>query len=212
MKRLSPAETASLVQQHAILSFFDTPNLPFQAFSYQKGEILSSPLNPLEHLLILVQGSVRIYLLQDDGWSQVIVPETGAGPCGKLFGDLEFACGTVTPFFSEAMEETVCIALSLTECGEQLHRDVTFLHHVMRSMADKLEYTTSTGIGSTTLEDRLTALFRAVPDGILEDVEVCAQRLHCSRRQLQRVLKKLCEEGQVERTGRGQYRLAEELP
>ena len=46
-------------------------------------------------------------------------------------------------------------------------------------------------------------------DHAISSVNQAMQALHCSRRQLQRVLKKLCDEGLVVKTGRGHYRLRE---
>ena len=39
-------------------------------------------------------------------------------------------------------------------------------------------------------------------------MESATLQLRCSRRQLQRVLKKLCLQGKIEKVGKGRYRLA----
>ncbi len=205
MKVLGTEEAVRLVEQYHVAEFFDTPDLPFRAFLYRSGEVITSPLNPLEDLLILVRGSVRICQLEESGeWKLIADVVRG---CGQIFGDMEFACETPTSFFTEAVEECVCIALSMEECGERLHRDVRFLHRILRSMGEKVRYNLDQGICSASLEERLLSLFQDAPNHSLTGIEGTAQRLRCSRRQLQRVLKKMCEEGTLRRTGRGQYRM-----
>ena len=51
---------------------------------------------------------------------------------------------------------------------------------------------------------------RNAPAFELNGIEAAVLQLRCSRRQLQRVLKKLCETGQVEKTGKGRYRWKKE--
>ena len=45
------------------------------------------------------------------------------------------------------------------------------------------------------------------PEETLSGLERETFRLHCSARQLQRVLNQLAAEGRVEKTGKGRYRL-----
>ena len=62
---------------------------------------------------------------------------------------------------------------------------------------------------SSSVEERVLFFLGTVqPDHAITSVNQALQPLHCSRRQLQRVLKKLCDGGRVVKTGRGCYRLA----
>ena len=47
------------------------------------------------------------------------------------------------------------------------------------------------------------------PARILNGIEHAALRLQCSRRQLQRVIKSLCEQGKLVRLGKGRYKMTE---
>ena len=59
-----------------------------------------------------------------------------------------------------------------------------------------------------TVEDRLLRYMHDFcSDGIMNGVEKTMYMLRCSRRQLQRALSCLCEDGQIERIGKGRYRL-----
>ena len=43
--------------------------------------------------------------------------------------------------------------------------------------------------------------------GSLKSIEEATNYLHCSRRQLQRILKKLCDEGKIIKEGKGKYKI-----
>ena len=43
--------------------------------------------------------------------------------------------------------------------------------------------------------------------GSLKSIEEATNYLHCSRRQLQRILKKLCVEGKMIKVGKGKYKI-----
>ena len=65
-------------------------------------------------------------------------------------------------------------------------------------------------IARQTLKEKvLLYLEKEAPDQTIHSVNEAVIFLHCSRRQIQRVLKKLCEEGKLQKLGRGCYRLAE---
>lgn len=60
-------QTAKAVQEHHIDQYFSTRDLPFQLHQYEKGEFLCSPFKPLDDFLFLVNGSVYLYDVRQDG-------------------------------------------------------------------------------------------------------------------------------------------------
>ena len=59
-----------------------------------------------------------------------------------------------------------------------------------------------------TLEEKVLLYLRKIQlNHEISSVTQALQPLHCSRRHLQRVLKKLCDEGLIIKTGRGTYKL-----
>ena len=170
---------------------------------FEKGEFLTHLFRPLEQFLIVAEGSVSIYDLSDDG-SIHYVAKVGAG---ALLGDVEF-CGTKSnPFYAEAAEQVVCLAIPFAENRSALESDPLFLRFALQQMAQKLSLS-SMDIARQTLEEKvLLYLEKVQPDHSIHSVNEAVIALHCSRRQLQRVLKTLCESGQLERTGKGQYRI-----
>ena len=87
-----------------------------------------------------------------------------------------------------------------------LESDVTFLHYLLRSLTDKLKHSTRTETTGGSLEDRLLHwMDKSCPDGTLTHMGETAALLHCSTRQLQRVLRHLTETGVLRRVGKGIY-------
>lgn len=62
-------------------------------------------------------------------------------------------------------------------------------------------------VAAATIEERVVLYMQATPGQELWGIENAVLQLRCSRRQLQRVLKKLCASGRAEKTGKGCYRL-----
>ena len=171
---------------------------------FEKGELINDPLQPLSRFYIIVKGSVSIYNLTDDG-SIRYISEAAAG---TLLGDMEFSGAGNQSFYIEAGETVLCLALPFRENLGCLENDPVFLRFVLRQLAGKLSLSAMITAAAQTLEEKLLFfLSRVQPDHEIRSVNQTLQPLHCSRRQLQRVLKKLCEEGRIIKTGRGRYRL-----
>lgn len=193
-----------LVEDYHIRTFFDTPHLVFCALSWNKGEVICSPLNAPEYLLFLVQGSIRMYDLHPDGTTSPVAVVSGFA----LVGDVEYVTNAKPRYYLEAAEDCVCVALPFAPYREALEQDVTFLHCMLEVMADKFTESTEQSFSAGDLEERLlTYLREEAPEHKMEGVEPALCQLRCSRRQLQRVLSKLCQEGTLLRLGKGRYQL-----
>ena len=57
------------LQTAGIPAYFETEGLNFRLVSFEKGELLSSPVRPLRDLLFVLEGTVQVYLLREDGSS-----------------------------------------------------------------------------------------------------------------------------------------------
>lgn len=185
--------------------YFGTRPPVMRLLRFEKGEYLSHPLKPLHQFLLVVQGSARIYGIQEDSrMFGVSYVRTNA-----LLGDIEFCQIKHNPFFTEAVEPVLCLALPFAENRAVLENDPVFLRFVMGQLARKLALSSRTSTTAQPLEERLLfCLQQPQFGGKIEHLDSILSHLHCSRRQLQRVLKKLCDAGQLEKTGRGCYRLA----
>lgn len=176
-----------------------------RAYRYERGEIITSPSMPSEEIMFIVDGSAAIYGIRADGssfpLSIIKAPE--------IIGDLEFTAGASTAFFVEARETVTAVALSLGYCRERLWNDSRFLHAILRSLSDKLMRIAFTEGVSETVEERVISYLKDFSnDGALDGVEDATYMLRCSRRQLQRVLRKLTDKGIIKKAGKGRYILS----
>lgn len=198
------AQVAYWLNRSGVDGWFDTPGLDFFLERFAKGEYLAAPGQPLQDLLCVVQGTVQIYGLRRDG--SLVPVNLSRSP--TLLGDMEFVNEGLAPFFAQARTEVLCLCLPLAPNRTRLAGDVRFLHRVLRSFADKLTFFSSVDLPAATTEERVLLYLRqSAPDHTLQGVEAATMLLRCSRRQLQRALKKLCEGGKIQKTGKGCYRL-----
>ncbi len=173
---------------------------------FEKGEILNDPLKPLDRFYILVRGSVSIYNLTEDGTIRYISKASR----GTLLGDMEFSGAGNQSFYIEAAETVLCLAMPFRENQSVLENDPVFLRFVVRQLAGKLSLSAVMTASAQTLEEKvLFFLGKVQADHTISSVNQALQALHCSRRQLQRVLKKLCDESLIVKMGRGRYRMKE---
>lgn len=192
------------LEQLEIRDCFDTKNLRFKMHEYEKGEFLSAPHIVQKDLLFLVEGTVQIYGIHNDAR---LIP-VNLVKKGTLIGDLEFCTGMNSTLFSEAADNVICLALSVDVYRDVLNRDIKFLHYLIRSLIKKVYFYTDMDSPAVSLEERvLSHLKMQRRDYTLRGIGEAALQFHCSRRQLQRVLRKLCDEGSVEKVKKGEYRL-----
>lgn len=185
--------------------YFQTCPAQIHLVQFEKGEFLTHPFQPLEQFLIVAEGSVTIYSLSDDGSIHYV---TKAGT-GTLLGDVEFCDVKNNPFYAEATERVLCLAIPFSENRTALENDPIFLRFTLQQMAQKLSLS-SMDVTSQTLEEKVLRYLEKVRhDHTIHSVNEAIISMHCSRRQMQRVLKKLCDEGKLMKNGRGSYRLIE---
>lgn len=206
MQKIRDAAKVSMwVEKGNIRNCFSTPNLNFQLYRYEKGEQLTSPSKKLEEILFVVEGTIRVYGLRSNGTVFPINQQNAP----LLLGDIEFTDHNPTTFFAEAVTPVFCIALPVQPYEQQLHADIRFLHVLLRAYAEKLRIFAFLEAPAENIADRvLLYLKNFSPTHELNGIEGAVLQLRCSRRQLQRVLQKLCAQGKVEKVGRGHYRLA----
>lgn len=204
-KIFDPRLLEQMLKKWAIPERFDTPGLDFQLVRFSRGKFLVAPFLPMDHFLFVVRGEVHIYGLREDGgaFSVHLVGQ------GILLGDMEFIRRQQLPFYTEALGEVLCVALPMETYRERLHRDVKFLHTLLDSVSDKFLLFTRMGDSAQPVEQKLLTFLRDIqPDHTLHSINAGVMQLHCSRAQLQRVVRKLCQEGELEKVGKGRYRLA----
>lgn len=205
MKEIANQDTLEYIFASQRAHFQKTPPV-MKLLEFEKGEILNDPLQTLSCFYIIVKGSVAIYHLTSDGSIRYVSKASG----GTLLGDMEFSGAGSQSLYIEASETVLCLAMPFRENKDVLENDPVFLRFVLSQLAGKLSLSAALTASMQTLEEKVLFFLRKIQkDHAITSVNQALQSLHCSRRQLQRVLKKLCEAGLLVRTGRGHYRLNE---
>ena len=126
MKRIfDPALLDFYLQKHEIPSLFDTPDLAFSLYQFEKGERLDT-LNPEEYLSFLVDGSIEISANRADGTSYPIGYLDGF----TCIGDMEFCGKRDDTHQIEARTTALCIVLPLASTKDDalFQLPVEFFH------------------------------------------------------------------------------------
>lgn len=205
MKKIRDTKRLEIYYKEQQLHFQQKPQL-LKLIQFEKGELLNGPMHPLKGFYIVVEGSVSIYYITEEGNIRHIF-KAGAG---ILLGDMEFSGIEREMYYVEAAETVICLAIPFQENGNMLENDPIFLRFVLAQLAEKLSLSSRMDVVTQTLEEKLIFYLSNVePNHEISSVSQTLQVLHCSRRQLQRVLKSLCDDNILIKKGRGCYILKE---
>ena len=192
------------LSEYKIDTYFDTPNLPFRLYEYTPGEMMNVLHPGDEYLKFIVRGVFDLYTILDDGSPYLIHHCKGFG----FIGEMDYCGKQAAGRYQEVIETVHSIELPLKSLKEVLDKDNRFLHFLLDTMASRLALSMHIRTIDTSAEDVLLAHMRwRCPNHTITSVEETAFHLNYSRRQLQRVLKKLTEQGVLEKLGKGTYRL-----
>ncbi len=171
---------------------------------YEKGEFVTTPLQK-EHLFqIIIQGSLSIYFIRDDG----SVYSLANSQKNDLLGEMEIFSHQTSNVYAEANDDLTCLALSIETSKDALLENCRFLQLICESLAQKMESVTTIDAAPASLKQRvLTYMMYKCNEGELKGLQQAAFHLNCSARQLQRILNQHEADGAVIKTGKGTYRL-----
>lgn len=172
---------------------------------YEKGEFVATPLQE-EHLFqIILQGSVSIYFIRDDG----SVYSLANSRKDDLLGEMELFLHHPANVYAEANDDVVCLALSIEAVRSVLLENCRFLQLVCESLTQKMESVTTLDAAPASLKQRVLIYMKYLCKGELKGLQQTAFHLNCSVRQLQRILNQHEADGTVIKTGKGAYRLTD---
>lgn len=175
---------------------------PLHLYQLEPHEILNDKLNPKQFLLFLVAGKIKISNIREDGSLHQI---TLLDSC-TCFGDMEFAQPTIKQHIIETMSTCEFLAIDLTNERTHIEQDSEFLLFLLRSITEKTCIITNAQSETTDIESKvLYYLNNESNTHTIQGVEQLAQHINCSRRQLQRILKKLCDTKQIRKVQKGIY-------
>ncbi|MDO4493861.1 MAG: hypothetical protein Q4C53_08265 [Clostridia bacterium] len=173
---------------------------PLFLAEYAAGEAVSG--NGL--FQVVTCGTLSISFVRADGSAYHL----SSGGAGYIIGEMNLFSGENEAVLAVATSPLKALAVDTALHRETLLSDNAFLRLIGETMARKMEVITDADAAPGSLPERVLNYIRFKCDNReLRGVENAAFRLRCSARQLQRVLNRLAEEGRIEKTGKGRYRL-----
>ena len=186
---------------HAVL---DSLALDFYLIKYEKGELVISPFQNELLFQILEHGSINIYFIRDDGTRYSL----SNGTTDYFLGDMEIFYPKSNNIYAEAAENLTCISFSIEKNREILLSNNKFLELICNSLSAKIGTMTAIDAAPASLTERVISYMRyKCEHETLKGIEQAAFHLHCSARQLQRILNQSEAAGLVRKLGKGTYRL-----
>lgn len=186
---------------HAVL---DSLDVEFYLIKYEKGEFVSSPFQKECLFQIVEQGSINIYFIRDDGTRYSL----SNGTADYFLGDMDIFYPKSSNIYAEAAENLICISFSIEKYREILLSSNKFLQLMCNSLSAKIGAMTTMDVAPASLRERVISYMKyKCDDETLKGIERAAFHLHCSARQLQRILNQSEAAGLVEKLGKGTYKL-----
>jgi len=190
---------------HHMNDLFSMPDVPFELYALDKGEFINHVLDPNEHMNFLVDGKIRIYNLRDDNSLYQISRWNGF----MCLSDMEFVRMTHKEYMVECQSPCEVVSIPLNRIRGLLENDPVFLRFLLLSLGKKLASMSESLAETGDLRSRVLYAMTYEMNGTLSGVGHAAEGLKCSRRQLQRLLKELCDEGIIVKIKKGTYALTE---
>lgn len=171
---------------------------------YKKNEFVTMPLQQIHLFQIIIQGTVSIYFIRDDG----SVYSLANGRKNDLLGEMEIFPHQPGNVYAEANDDVICLALSIESSKNALLKNCRFLQLICESLTQKMESVTTLDAAPASLKQRVLVYMKYKCKGELKGLQKAAFHLNCSARQLQRILNQHEADGIVTKTGKGAYKLA----
>lgn len=194
------------LQKFHIRSFFDTQELPFRLYEYAPGEMINV-VHPMEESIkFIVEGVFDHYALHEDGTPYLIAHCDGFG----FMGDLAFCRRQPQNRYQQVIETLRAVELPLEPLRDILEQDNRFLRFLLDTMAQRMTMSIHRRSYLPSAQQALIAYLRWMcPDYTVTNVGDLSNQLNYSRRQVQRVLRELTEQGVLIKNGKGHYILTE---
>lgn len=204
MKRIYDVQAIKdLIKEHDIDKFFDNTDLPFYIIQYEKGELLKKPVSG-DLLQIGISGEINIYFIRDDGEKYFLSKDKNS----FILGSIELMVENNVQVYAEALTDVTVIALPLDTNREALLADNKFLKKALSGMIQIIAFNMNCKAVASSLPERVINYMKFYcSDNILKGIGKTAFHLHCSDRQLQRILNDLESKGIVKKCGKGTYKL-----
>lgn len=153
---------------------------------------------------IVIYGSLSIYFIREDGSRYSL----STGGKGYIIGDMELFTEHDNSVLAEATDPLLVLALNTTLYQKELLENIPFMQLIASNMAKKIVSIMNQEAIYSSLSDRVLNYMRyKCPDMTLRGIEKAAFKLHCSSRQLQRILNVLETKDIIKKLGKGTYKI-----
>lgn len=205
MKRIMDEKRAAvLLEDIPYRSLLEELNIPLFLAAYEAGEMISAPWKQQAAFQIVCKGEISIYYVRDDG-SRYSLAEGREAYC---LGEMALFGTEDATVFAQAMTDVVCLTFSVTGNEDKLLNCNSFLRLVCQNTAKKLSAAMMHNAVSSLLSERVWNYMQfKCENGILKGLEKTAFQLHCSERQLQRIMNSFESNGMVKKIGKGTYQI-----
>ena len=205
MERIFDKEKiATSIAKSKYCDLLETLDIDFYLIKYDKGELVCSPFQTELLFQIVEQGSIAIYFIRDDGSRYSL----SNGTADYFLGDMDLFYPKSGSIYAEAENSLTCIAFSIEKHRETLLSNSKFLSFICKSLSAKIGAITTMDAAPASLTERVLSYMRYKCEGAtLKGVEQAAFHLHCSPRQLQRILNRCEADGMVRKLGKGTYQV-----
>ena len=192
------------LEKRRIHDLFSTCVPNFFLLHYQPGELLTNPFSPSQYLQFVVEGELLLYDMPDE--DSTVMLQTSYNEI-NLLGEVELLDAQFTPFFVEARTDVYTLALYLEQYQQILLNDPAFLRYLCSCLASKLNGAVASSM-QMPLKKRVALSLQYADDSqCITDIGRLAKTFNVSNRQLLRVLKDFCQEGILEPSQKGVYRI-----
>ena len=173
--------------------------------NYAKGEFLCEQGAPLEHLLIISAGRVKVCSMGANGKTLLFCFHTP----GKILGEVEFVTNAYASSSVCAVTNAQCVAIPHERYRDYLLSNVVFLRMISYTMAEIITETSTNGASNILypFETRLCAYISTNHENGLfcQKLTELAEYLGTSYRHLLRTLDSLCARNIIEKAAQGYF-------
>ncbi len=172
--------------------------VPFFLIEYESGESVSN----YNYFQVVISGNLSISFIRDDGSAYSL----SNGGKNYIIGEMDLFVVGDDNVLAEAISPLLTIAVDTVQYKDELLHNITFLQLLATTMAKKISAMTNADASPSSLSERILNYMNFKCDNhILSGIEKTAFRLHCSPRQLQRILNQFENENIVTKIGKGRY-------
>ncbi|MCD9020587.1 cyclic nucleotide-binding domain-containing protein [Cohnella silvisoli] len=204
-----PKALRSLMDEHQLSGIFDEKTeAAMELFAFDKGEMVCSVGDRLEHLFMLVKGKIKIYKVLPNGKAILI---RFYNPLSTI-GDLEMLGELTVKSSVESVNDTLFIGIKQQALVDTAYNDPAFLRFIIKHLAHKLHtfsnasslnllYPVETRFASylvsITMDENDQTQIEEIKTAKLTEI---AEMLGTSYRHLNRVISQFAAAGLVERS------------